>query len=370
MKTRLTLFLAALAGWMNRKQQEVIDYLQAENEILKEQLKKKGVKLALSNTQRRELAKKGKKLGRKGLMKYATIVTPDVILYWHRKLVALKYTLKRKIKTDRQKEMEVIKELCVKFAEENPNWGYGRIQGALSNLGYEICEATVGNILRAAGVPPSADRMKKSTWKQFVRSHMSTLCVSDFLTTEVWTLKGLVRYHTLFVMNLAKRQVQIAQISCQMNGMIMAQVARNLTDYEDGFLRGTRYFVCDNDVLFTNQFKEILKSSGVELIRTRVATPKQNCYAERFVKSLKTECLDKLVFFGEKSLRKAIDEYVKHYHHERNHQALDNLIPFPHTPRNRGQSGSVVKFERLGGLLNYYHRESENPIDGKEVKAA
>lgn len=126
---------------MCRRQQEVITYLQAEDEILKEQLDTKGQrsKLKLSNTQRRKLAKKGKKLSRKGLMKYANIVTPDTILYWHRKLVAKKYTAKRKINKERQEEMAIIKELSVKFAEENPSWGYDRIQGALANLGYEVC---------------------------------------------------------------------------------------------------------------------------------------------------------------------------------------------------------------------------------------
>ncbi len=271
----MTIFLAAMAGWTNRKQLDVINYLHAENEILKEQLEKKGIKLTLSNTQRRKLAKRGKKLGRRGLMQYASIVTPDTILYWHRKLVALKYTAKRKINTERQEEMVIIKELCVKFAEENPSWGYERIQGALANLGYTISESTVGNILRTAGVEPSPERMKKSNWKQFVRSHMATICVADFLTTEVWTLSGLVRYHVLFVMNLAKRQVQIAQISCQMNGEVMAQVARNLTDCEDGFLDGMEYFVCDHDSLFTKQFEAILESSHVKLLRTRVATPQQ-----------------------------------------------------------------------------------------------
>lgn len=264
---------------MNRKQQDVIDYLHTENEILKEQLEKKGMKLKLSNIQRRKLAKKGKKLGRKGLIQYASIVTPDTILYWHRKLVALKYTAKRKIKTDRQKEMEIIKELCIKFADENPSWGYGRIQGALFNLGYEVCEATVGNILREAGVPPSEERMKKSTWKQFVRSHMATMCVADFLTTEVWTLRGLVRYQILFVMNLAKRKVEIAHIGCQVNGEVMSQVARNLTDFEDGFVTDMEYFVCDHDVLFTKDFCQALESSGVRVIRTRVANPVQNSYA-------------------------------------------------------------------------------------------
>ncbi|MBC8434815.1 MAG: hypothetical protein H8D93_00950 [Verrucomicrobia bacterium] len=172
MKTQLTIILAGLAGWMNRKQQDVIDYLHAENEILKEQFEKKGGKLDLSNTQRRKLAMKGKKLGRKGLMQYASIVTPDTILRWHRKLVALKYTAKRRIKTDRQQEMEVVKELCLKFAEENPSWGYGRIQGALANLGYEVCDTTVGNILRAAGIPPAEDRMKKSTWTEHDSAEM------------------------------------------------------------------------------------------------------------------------------------------------------------------------------------------------------
>ncbi len=340
----------------------MINYLHAENEILKEQLEKKGGKLDLSNTQRRKLAKRGKKLGRKALMQYASIVTPDTILYWHRKLVALKYTAKRRIKTDRQKEMEVIKELCIQFAEENPSWGYERIQGALENLGYQVCESTVGNILRAAGIPPSDERMKQTTWKQFVRSHMATMCVADFLTTEVWTMCGLVRYHTLFVMNLAKRQVEIAQINCQMNGKVMAQVARNLTDAEDGFFNGMKYFVCDNDVLFTKEFCKTLEDSGVRVIRTRIGTPQQNGYAERFVKSMKEECLGRMIFFGEKSLRKAVENYVLHYHHERNHQGLDNLIPFPYDPINKGQCGSVAKFERLGGLLNYYHREN-----GKEV---
>ncbi|HAV14336.1 MAG TPA: hypothetical protein DCX06_12715 [Opitutae bacterium] len=351
---------------MNRKQHDVIMYLHAENEILKEQLAKKGVKLKLSNIQRRKLAKRGKKLGRKGLLEYASIVTPDTILYWHRKFVALKYTAKRKINTERQEEMALIKELCVKFAEENLTWGYERIQGALANLGYTISESTVGNIIRAAGVEPSPERMKESNWKQFVRSHMDAICVADFLTTEVWTMSGLVRYHTLFVMNLAKRQVQIAQISCQMNGEVMAQVARNLTDSEDGFLQGMEYFVCDHDPLFTKHFEAIRGSSDVKLLRTRVATPQQNGFAERFVKSIKEECLNKLIFFGENSLKKAVNEYVDHYHRERprsaalatNHQGLDNLIPFPYAPRNEGKSGSVVKFERLGGLLNYYHRET------------
>tara|TARA_B100001971_G_scaffold186646_1_gene186736 strand:- start:699 stop:1163 length:465 start_codon:yes stop_codon:yes gene_type:complete len=120
--------------------------------------------LKLSNAQRYKLAKRGKKLGRKGLLEYASIVTPDTILAWHRRLVALKYTAKRRLKADRQKRMEVIQELCVQFAEENMSWGYGRIQGALANLGYNVSMTTMGNILRAKGIVPSPERGKLSNW--------------------------------------------------------------------------------------------------------------------------------------------------------------------------------------------------------------
>ncbi len=181
---------------MNRKQQQVIDYLLEENRILKEQFDATGKKLRLNDKQRRNLAKKGKKLGWAQLQQYANIVTPNTILGWHRRLVALKYTAKRKVNTEGQKRMVVIRELCVKLAEENPNWGYGRIQGALANVGYEVCEATVGNILRDYGILPSPERAKRKTWGRFIRSHLSVISAADFFTTAVWTPFGLVRYYT------------------------------------------------------------------------------------------------------------------------------------------------------------------------------
>lgn len=326
--------------------------------MLKEQFESTGKKLSLNNQQRRGLAKRGKALGWAKLQEYATLVRPETILAWHRKLVALKYTAKRKINTSKQERMEAIRELCVKFSEENPGWGYGRIQGALSNLGYEVSMTTVGNILRAKGITPSPERNKRSNWRTFVRSHLDVMTVADFFTVEVWTLSGLVRYQVLFAMHLAKREVRILHIGCQVNGKVMEQVARNLTDGIDGFLKDQRFFVCDHDVLFTKAFRRILSDAGVEIIRTRVGCPEQNGYAESFVSAIRRECLDQMIFFGEKSLRRAIEQYMEHFHSERNHQGLDNLIPFPNSPRSRSESGLIVKSERLGGLLNYYHREN------------
>lgn len=137
----------------------------------------------------------------------------------------------------------------------------------------------------------------------------------------------------------------------------MEQVARNLTDGLGGFLRDARFFVCDHDVLYTKAFRQILQDAGVEVIQTRVGCPQQNGYAERFVKSIQTECLDHFIFLGEKPLCRAVDQYLEHYHHERNHQGLDNLIPFPKMPSKPDKTAAICKSERLGGLLNYYHRE-------------
>lgn len=195
--------------------------------------------------------------------------------------------------------------------------------------------------------------------KQFVRSHMDVMSVADFFTVEVWTLRGLVRYHVFFVMNLAKRQVEVAHIGCQLNGAVMAQVARNMTDSCDGILKGRHFFVCDHDPLYTKEFRQILTNSGVEVIQTRVGCPQQNGYAESFVSAIKRECIDQMIFFSENSLRRAVGQYIEHFHQERNHQGLDNQIPFPNIPQNHSESGSIVKSERLGGLLNYYHREEQ-----------
>lgn len=349
---------------MNRNQQAVIEYLLEENRTLKQQFESTGKKLRLNNHQRRELAKRGKEMDWQDLQEYATIVRPSTILAWHRKLVALKYTAKRKTNTARQERMAVIRELCVKFAEENQGWGYGRIQGALSNVGYDISMTTVGNILRAKGIIPSPERAKRSNWKTFVRSHLDVMSVADFFCVEVWTLRGLVRYQVFFVMHLAKRQVEIVHLGCQVNGAVMEQVARNLTDCVDGFLRNQRFLVLDHDPLYTQAFQKILEDSGVEIIRTQVGCPQQNAYAESFVSAIRRECLDHMIFFGEKPLQRAIEQYIEHFHRERNHQGLDNLIPFPTRPLDQSESALIVKSERLGGLLKYYQRENreEEPL--------
>ena len=305
----------------------MIDYLQEENRILRDQLGNKRPRL--TDDQRRRLALKANKLGRKVLAKLDTLFTPNTLLGWHRKLIARKYDVSRKRGPGRPRAMEQIRELIVKFAEANGTWGYTRIRGALANLGYRVGRNTIARTLKEHGIEPAPERCKKTSWKQFLEAHWEVLAAADFFTVEVWTPTGLVRVVVLFVIELSTRRVEIAGISTKPDGAWMAQVARNLTDVEDGFLAGKKYLIHDRDPLFTAEFRETLAAAEIESLRLPACSPNLNAYAERFVRTIKESCLERLILFGEQSLRRAIEEFVVHYHHERNHQGLDNELIFP-----------------------------------------
>ena len=171
------------------------------------------------------------------------------------------------------------------------------------------------------------------------------------------TRVGLVRYFVLFVMDLKTRRVEIAGIVPQPDGEWMKQVARNLTDVDDGFLKRTRYLIHDRDPLFTRRFREILKLSCVKTVKLPARSPNLNAYAERFVRSVKSECLAKIIPLGERHFRKAVKEYTEHYHLERNHQGLDNEL-IEKLASNPDRGSAVECRERLGGILKYYHRRA------------
>jgi len=209
-------------------------------------------------------------------------------------------------------------ELVVRMAVENPNWGYTRIRGALANLGHEVARNTVKRILQDHGIQPAPERGRRTPWKTFLQAHWDGLAAADLFTVEVLTMEGLRRYFVLFVLELKTRRVKIAGIHHQPYGRWMEQMARSLSDAVDGFLRNTSHLVHDRDPLYTRAFDEILKSSGVQPIKLPPRSPNLNAYAERFVRSIKEECLHRLVFLGESHLRLAIHEYVEHYHRERN----------------------------------------------------
>jgi hypothetical protein len=196
------LLLVTIAGWLNRHQQHVIEYLMEENRVLKAQMK--GRRLRLTDDQRRRLAAKGQRLGRRVLTQVATIVTPDTILRWHRQLIARKWTFERK-RPGRPGIMRELSSLIVGMASENPTWGYTRIQGALKNLGHDVARSTVAKALKDSGIGPAPDR--PSSWTTFLRAYWGEIAGADFFTTEVCTPQGLVTYYTLFVLDLRSRRV-------------------------------------------------------------------------------------------------------------------------------------------------------------------
>jgi len=226
------------------------------------------------------------------------------------------------------------------------------------NLGYTVSGQTVGNILKRHGIPPAPERKTTTTWKEFIRTHMEVLMATDFFTAEVWTLGGLVTYYVLFFIHLSSRKVHVAGVTPHPNEQWMKQVARNVTMEEWGCLSPGQYLIHDRDTKFCAAFQQILDAAGVERMVLPPRSPNLNAYAERWVRSVKEECLARLFLFGEKALQHALTEYGTHYHHERNHQGKGNVLLFPSSRAGRESQGPIQCRDRLGGLLKYYEREA------------
>jgi transposase InsO family protein len=241
------------------------------------------------------------------------------------------------------------------MAEENRDWGYRRIQGALSNLGHELARSTIAQILQRHGIEPAPERKRKTTWKEFLTRHWDMIVAADFFIVEVWIRRGLQRFLVLFFIDLSTRKVEIAGMAQVANGLWMSQIARNLTDAEQGILTGKQYLIHDRDPLFTAEFLRIIEAVGVKSVKLPPRSPNLNAHAERFVRSIKESCLDRLIFFSEKSLWNTMQNFVAHYHAERNHQGLANRLISPEAG-HLDNTGEVQRRQRLGGLLNYYYR--------------
>lgn len=347
--------VSLFAAWANRLQQSLIDYLVEENRVLREQLGDR--RLRLNDDQRRRLAVKGRVLGRRLLSEYATIVTPDTILGWYRRLVARKYDGSAKRGPGRPRTSTDLARLVVRLATENPRWGYTRIRGALRLLGCELGRNTIRRILVDRGLEPAPERGRRPRWAAFLKAHWGAVAAADFFSVEVLTARGLVRHLVFFVMKLETREVVIAGISASPTGAWMRQLARNLTDVEDGFLSGVRYLILDRDPLYTSGFRKMLGDCGVKCLRLPPRSPNLNAFAERWVRAIREECLDHIVPLGEMHLRSVVREYVAHYNLERPHQGLGNELVFPRAGPPRAE-GPVRRSERLGGMLNSYDRKA------------
>jgi len=348
--------LAYITGSVDQELLLRNEYLVNENRILRQQITGR---VRLSDGERKTLAEIGKKLSKEALAEVASIVTPDTILAWHRKLVAQKFDGAERRKTFGRPKIAVeLEALIIRMAQENRSWGYDRIVGALANLGYTVSDQTVGNILKHHGLPPAPERKKTTTWKEFIRTHLDVLVATDFFTAEVWTLGGLVTYYVLFFLHLGSRKVQVAGVTPHPNEAWMVQVARNVTMEEWGCLSPGQYLIHDRDTKFCPAFQQIIDDTGVERLVLPPRSPNLNAYAERWIRSIKDEALSRIILFGEGSLRHVLHEYVDHYHHERNHQGKGNVLLFPSASHKPPRAGPMQCRERLGGLLKYYTREA------------
>ena len=289
----LQFLVVALAGWVNDQQRDVIDYLQEENRVIREQLGPRRVRF--SDAQRRRLAAKAQALGRRALGEIETLVTPDTLLAWHRRLIARQYDGSARRGPGRPPIKAQIRQLIVRMATENRAWGYTRIRGALSNLGHEVSRGTIANVLKAHGLVPAPDRTKRTTWREFLAAHWDVLAATDFFTVEVWLPRRLTRFTVLVLIELATRRVAIAGISAEPDGPWVTQLARNATDPEDGFLRGLRFLIHDRDPLFSDAVRDTLEAAGVTPVRLPARSPNLNAFAERFVPTIKESCVERFI---------------------------------------------------------------------------
>ena len=350
------LFFLILSGMVNRRQQEIIEFQNAQIRILMEKMGRK--RILLSDDQRRVLAAKGKSLGRRALMELTTIVTPDTILRWHRRHIAAKwdYSERRKKAPGRPPIPDEVVEFVLRMARENPSWGYDRIQGALANLGHEISDTSVGNILKEHGIEPAPERKCTTTWKTFLQAHWDSIAAVDFTTVEVWTRDGLTTLHLLVAMRLSTRRVEIAGVTANPDGDWVRQMARNLTA-SGGFLDDASHLLVDRDTKFLPLRTYLKGMTDTDVVLLPPRSPNLNAHLERYMRSLKSECLDRMIFFGRRSLERALGEFVAHYHAERNHQGLGNRIIDPCDEVGK-KVGAIECRKRLGGMLRYYSREA------------
>src|ERR1700691_2299929 len=343
--------LAYVTGSVNQELLLQNEYLAAENRILRTKLP---ARLRLSDPERVTLAEVGKRVERKAMREIASVAKPDTILAWYRKLIAQKFDgSKNRPYPGRPRLDEKLEALIVRMARENSGWGYDRIVGALANLGYTVSDQTVGNILRRHGMAPAPRRGRTMSWKDFLAAHMSVLAGADFFTVDVLKWRGLVTYYVLFFIHLETRRITIGGITRHPDGEWMEQIARSATQESWGYLSRCRYVLHDRDKKFCASFRSVMTAAGVKPIMLPAKSPNLNAYAERWVRSVKQECLSKLVLMGAGPLQRSLTEYAAHYHLERNHQGKGNKLLTPPVE----QKGLKIRCRhRLGGLLKFYAR--------------
>jgi putative transposase len=283
-------------------------------------------------------------------------VTPATLLRWHRELVARRWTYAHR-RPGRPATPAEVRELVVRLALENPGWGYRRIQGELVGLGIKLAASTVWTILREAGIEPAPKRLETS-WAEFLRRQATSILECDFLTVDTLFLK---RFYVLFFIELGTRRVHLAGITANPDGPWVTQQARNLLMHLEDEAVDVRFVIRDRDSKFTRDFDEVFRTAGIRVIKAPVRAPKARAHAERWVGSLRRECLDQLLIVGRRHLERVVPVYTLHYNEHRPHRSLGQRPPLAQPPptRERAQGELLTlnrlrRRDRLGGLIHEY----------------
>jgi transposase InsO family protein len=287
-------------------------------------------------------------------------VTPGTLLAWHRRLVARRWTYAHRSPGRPSIDDETAK-LVVRLAEENPRWGYRRIQGEMVKLGVRLAASTIAQILKDYGLGP-APRRNGPTWRQFLRAQASGVVATDFFHVDTVLFK---RHYVLFFIELGRRRVWITGVTAHPNAGWVTQQARNVTgDLADAEIT-TRFLVRDRDTKYVASFDNVFGAEGAEILQTPYRTPNANAFAERFVRTVRSECLDHLLVVNEAHLERILRSYARHYNGHRPHQGIAQEIPAPEKnaplqvlptshSRHQHQTRRIRRHDRLGGLIHEY----------------
>lgn len=284
----------------------------------------------------------------------ALLFKPDTLLKWHRDLVRRKWTFKHKNKGGGVATTAELQTLVKRFAAENPSWGYSKIHGELLKLGHSIERSTVRDILKRLKVPPAPERNKGGdSWSNLLRHYGEQIIACDFLTVETAWLKTL---YAFFFIELGTRRVHFAGCTAHPTADWVTQQARQLTWTLQDEHKHIRFLIRDRDAKFVPSFDHVFAAEGIKIVRTPFRTPVANTYAERWVRSVRSECLDRLLIINQQHLARVVQEYVRYYNNARPHQGIDQNCPIPIT-RVR-QSGVLKRRDVLGGIIQDYYQDA------------